>query len=362
MKRGFFPLDRRLRLRRDSWSEGVVRGVAWLGTTQPSFEVAAETLSRLTGLWMSDTTLWRCHGEVAEQIESELRREEQDIQTPVYAGEEPKASEPIAGHASVSLDGTTIRIREEGYREVKIVSVSEVVVQPERTVAASGGPPVGRIADREAVRGRQDGVKLVGHSYRAVLGDKTAFEAALAAELARRGIAATDKVTTVNDGADWIWDLVERYLPDKRTEILDWPHAIQNLCKAGEAAWGVESQTARVWLTARETELWQGRVMDVRTALEQLPQRRKERGKAIRRVKDYIAGHQTRLDYQRFRDEGRPIGSGTVESAAKNVIAWRMKRGGQSWERSGATRMLAALGEVHSSHWDQTCRRLAKAA
>ena len=334
----------------------MVQEAARLGVTQPSFEVAAETFSRLSGLWISDTTVWHCHQEVAGQLEVQLRAEEEQVRCPVYADEKPKTRDPIGEHASVSADGTTVLIRGEGYREVKIVSVSRVELRPEKAEVAEGGPPTSQ------ARGRQDGLKLTAHSYRAVLGDKAAFEPALQAELVLRGVGAAAKITTVNDGADWLWDLAARYLPERRVEILDWPHAIENLGKAAHAAWGEGTPQARAWLAERETELWTGRVLDVQAALERLPRRRKERGKAIRQVKDYIANHKARLDYQRFRDDGRPIGSGSVESAAKNVVAWRMKRGGQSWSRAGGTRMLASLGEVHSERWDDDCTRLARAA
>jgi hypothetical protein len=102
--------------------------------------------------------------------------------------------------------------------------------------------------------------------------------------------------------------------------------------------------------------------LKVEIALYQLPKRREERGKAIRQVKGYIDQHWPRLRYDQFRAEGRLIGSGTVESGAKNVVAWRMKQGGQSWSRPRAYRMLAALGMVHSDRWDTTVQRLAKAA
>ena len=331
---------------------------------QPSFEVAAETLSRLVGVWISDTTVWRCHGQVTARLEGQLRAEEEKVRCPVYKGQEPRASEPISGHVSVSLDGTTVLIRDEGYREVKIVSVSEVLVQsePDPRSAASSELETEAALPQASARGRQDGLKLTRHSYRTVLGDKTAFEPVLQTELARRRVGAAAKVTSVNDGADWLWDLAERYLPAQRVEILDWPHAMQNLSKAADAAWGEGSSTAHAWLAKRETELWAGRVLDVQVALEQLPRRRKTRGTAIRQVKDYVARHKARMDYQRFREEGRPIGSGTVESAAKNVVGWRLKRGGQSWSRLGCTRMLAALGEIHSGRWQETCTHLARAA
>lgn len=339
-----------------------MREAARLGTTQPSFAIASETMSRLTRLGLSESTVWRHHGEVAEKMEGELE------EVPCYVlWAEVEAMEwigpqrAIEGHASVSIDGLTILIGEEGYREVKMVSVCEVVVEPEGEAPAEA-EQVTEESEREGVRGRQDGLRLVDHSYRAILGDKEAFTPALKGELARRRVREVDKITTVNDGSEWIWDLVQGNLPSRRAEVLDWPHAMQNLAKAGHAAFGEGSSEAQAWLGQREAELWQGQRMQVEIALHPLPQRRKERGKAIRQVKGYIDQHGPRLRYDQFRAEGQPIGSGTVESGAKNVVGWWMKRGGQSWSRLRAQRMLGALGEVHSQRWDTTVQRLSKAA
>jgi len=335
--------------------------------------MAGEVLSELTRVGISRMTVWRHHNEVASQIEVDLEMEEQEIPAWVLWKDVEgmawiKAQDPIEGHVSISIDGSTIPIRGEGYREVKMVSISEVAVEPEQwgTCQADQAegqpqkePPTG---PGEQVRGRQDGLKLRRHSYRAVLGDKETFAPALNVELVRRRVKDADKITTVNDGADWIWDLVQRYLPTRRVEVLDWPHALQNLAKAANAAFGEGSKEARTWLDQRETELWNGERVQVDIALHNLPRRYKERGQAIRQVIGYIDGHWPRLCYADFRAEGRPIGSGTVESAAKNVVAWRMKRGGQSWSREGGTRMLAALGEVHSKRWPATDKRFARAA
>jgi hypothetical protein len=335
--------------------------------------MAGEMLSELTRVGISRMTVWRHHNEVASQIEVELEREEQEIPAWVRWKDVEgmawiKAQDPIDGDASISIDGSTIPIRGEGHREVKMVSISEVVVEPEQAGIcqadeAEGQPQEGTSAEPvEQVRGRQDGLRLRRHSYRSVLGDKETFAPALKVELVRRQVKDADKITTVNDGADWIWDLVQRYLPSRRVEVLDWPHALQNLAKAANAAFGEGSEEACVWLDQQGTELWNGERMQVDIALHNLPRRYKERGQAIRQVIGYIDGHWPRLRYADFRAEDRPIGSGTVESAAKNVIAWRMKRGGQSWSREGATRMLAALGEVHSKRWSATEKRFARAA
>jgi hypothetical protein len=358
-------------LRRDSWSEGLVGESARLGTTQPSFKIAAETLERVGRVDISDTTVWRHHGEVASKVQAELEREEQEV--PIHAlwqdivalGWIPPQS-PIEEHASVSIDGAMVLIRDEGYREVKIVSVSEVILEAEEEkvlgIDRKATENQGDLDAKEDLRGRQDGLKLTNHSYRAVLGDKAAFTSAFKGELARRRVKQAAKISAVNDGAEWIWDLTATYLPERRVDVLDWSHALENLAKAAKAGFGEGSKEAHIWLEQRKTELWNGERIQVEIGLYELPRRRGERGRAIRQVKEYIDEHWRRIDYARFREEGRPIGSGTVESGAKNVVQWRMKRGGQRWSRAAATRMLAALGELHSNRWDATLEHLPTAA
>lgn len=349
----------------------MVREAARLGTTQSSFAVAAETMGRLSRIAISDSTVWRHHKELTSQLEADLEREEQEVPYYVLWTDLPAMAwippeDPVETHASVSIDGVKILIREEGFREVKMVSVSEVVMESESEECPAepkrSPEDEDSFEDAVKVRGRQDGLKLTAHSYRAVLGDKAAFAPALKAELARRRVRQAEEISTVNDGADWIWDLTQQYLPERRVEILDWPHAVENLAKAGKAGWGEGTPEAAAWLDQRKTELWNGHLVQVEIGLAQLPRRYKERGDHIRQVKNYIDQHWERLAYDVFRAEGRPIGSGTVESAARNVVTWRMKRGGQRWSKTGATRMLAAVGEVHSDRWDIRMKRLAKAA
>jgi hypothetical protein len=341
-----------------------------LGTTQPSFEVAAGTLERLGRVSLSSSTVWRYHKEVTGQLETELEEEQKP---PPYVRQEDLAAmewvaahERIETHASVSIDGVKVLLRDDGYREVKMVSVSEVVKETETeaepgTIAAGKGEADSVEEDGQGT-GCQEGIKLKRHSYRAILGDKESVIAILKGELACRRVRQADKISAVNDGAEWIWDLVQTYLPERTLEILDWPHAVENLAKAGKAGFGEGTPEAQAWLEQRKTELWNGQLMQVEIGLYELPMRYKERGKDIRQVKGYIDQHWKRLQYDRFRAEERPIGSGTVESAARNVVSWRMKRGGQRWSSEGASRMLIALGEIHSNRWDARIQHLAKAA
>ena len=63
------------------------------------------------------------------------------------------------------------------------------------------------------------------------------------------------------------------------------------------------------------------------------------------------------MQYDQFRTVGYPIGSGTVESGAKNVVQHRMRRPGRGWKRENAQSMLAALSELYSGRflwaWEQ---------
>jgi hypothetical protein len=58
------------------------------------------------------------------------------------------------------------------------------------------------------------------------------------------------------------------------------------------------------------------------------------------------------MQYQEFREEGCPIGSGTVESGCKQLVTMRMKGPGMHWSRFGAENMLALRAAYLSNTWD----------
>lgn len=319
--------------------------MARLGATQPSYEVAAETLTRLTGVDTSDTTLWRRTNETGAAIEAELTAEGAAVLAPPAAEERPDAERvaadrPIADHANVSVDGTRILTRESGGREIRLVAVSAVAVAAVRDD-----------------QGTREEVRLHEHSYRAQWCELHHFEAALSAEVARRRVHRAAQVTSVNDGGAGLDDLVRTVLP-QATQVLDWPHAMTHVWKAGTAAYGLDTPETAAWVQARETELWQGHVAAVQRAVTALLPQEGEAGEKIRQVQEYFAAHAHQMDYARFRAEGRPIGSGTVESGARNVVKWRMARGGARWAEARVNPLLALLGEYHSGRYDEAWRRI----
>ena len=59
---------------------------------------------------------------------------------------------------------------------------------------------------------------------------------------------------------------------------------------------------------------------------------------------------------------GLPIGSGPVESAAKNIVQARLKRSGMRWSRSGGQHVLNLRTYLKSNRWDVMWSTITKAA
>jgi hypothetical protein len=132
---------------------------------------------------------------------------------------------------AVSSDGVLINVIGEGWKEVKTVSVSAVT----HTVDATTG-------ERE--------VALTQHSYRAGLWDAATFGTHHWAEAYRRGVEQAKTVVCVSDGAAWIWALVFMCFP-RRTEILDWWHAVQRLWTIANAHFTAEREAAQ-WVETQK--------------------------------------------------------------------------------------------------------------
>jgi len=57
------------------------------------------------------------------------------------------------------------------------------------------------------------------------------------------------------------------------------------------------------------------------------------------------------MKYDEYRKKRFPIGSGTVESACKNVVGCRMKRTGMKWSSAGMTAMLQIRASLKSQQF-----------
>ena len=298
---------------------------------------------------MSSDSLRRITEGWGQRVEEQRQEAAERASLPAQRGETPQERrivevKPITGQANVSTDGGMVFIREEGWKEVKLATFSEVGIRPaaERPTKENG-------ASRRA---EDPFVQLKEHSYRAGLWDADTMALHQYAEGLRRGIDRCKRLSSVNDGAPWIERITDLNFPEA-VQIVDWSHAQGKIWTVSKAVFGEESPEGREWVEDRLDHLWSGQVRKVESALEELDLSGKRWPDEVRQAPGYFAGNRKRMRYDEFRAEGYPIGSGTVESGINSVVHHRMKRPGRGWERANGQAMLAGLSELHSGRFDR---------
>ena len=180
-----------------------------------------------------------------------------------------------------------------------------------------------------------------------------AFFPRIEVEMQRRSAqVAALSLVIIGDGAGWIWDrvadLAER--GQKVWHILDFWHACDHLAKIARSLHGDGTAAFKKCF-----KRWRGMLRSSRGAevIEELTKLRDSGEHPALRDDlqgeiDYFTANAQRMDYRRYRELGLPIGSGTVESACKNVVAARMKQSGMMWGMPGATGMLQLRASLKS--------------
>jgi hypothetical protein len=335
-------------LREDHWSEGAARVMTRQGLREPSFELAAEAYTEATGGSTSRSSVRRVTqgfgGQLAKQKAEEAQRAMAigpDLESP--RERRVTLKDEIQGVGNVSSDGTMILIREEGWKEVKMAAFSQVeVLEPDSEKRRRG--------QREGKRKEDDVVRLSRHSYCAGLWDADTFGPYQYAEGLRRGLDLLERLSSVNDGAPWIERITGMNFP-QATQIVDWSHSTRRLWAVASAVHGDDKPEAAVWIERRKDELWAGKVEPVIRELKALELGQSTYPDEVQQAPGYFQGNCERMRYDAFRADGYPIGSGTVESGARNVVQPRMRRPGRGWKRENAQAMLAALCELHSGRF-----------
>lgn len=353
--RGFSPLDEELALRTDHLSEGAARVATRKAICFSSFEKAAADYEDSVGQPISRMTLWRVATAAGQALSGQKALEAEEVSRPAERGEDPRQPQvvrenPIEEQANISSDGVMVRLRDEGWKEAKMAAISRVQV-----LAPKGTRP----GERPGRRDFDPRVVLDQHSYIAGVWDADEFGRYQYAEGLRRGLDTVETLTSVNDGAPWIGRVTKTNWPGALL-ILDWPHAAGHIYDVANTMWGEGSAVGKEWAEARKEELWSGRLGDVLQELSKLRLGHRDWPEGQTDPRGYFEENFDRMHYDLFREEGYPIGSGTVESEAKNIVQLRMKRPGRGWGRDKVNGMLALLAEYHSgrfsSTWESMCK------
>ena len=155
----------------------------------------------------------------------------------------------------------------------------------------------------------------------------------------------------IGDGAPWIWNLAGEHFYDSH-QLVDWYHASQHLANAGKLLHGEGSPKAHRWHRTWETRLYQGHTDQIADQLTQRAQQHPEHSEELLKEANDFRHNHKRMQYLEMREEGYPIGSGMVESEAKQYKA-RFAGPGMRWSRPGAECLLPVRTAIMSKRFDK---------
>jgi hypothetical protein len=331
----FFPLDQQLELWDKHWSEGLVKEAVWLSGVMGSFEQAEEAFARIGHVTMSDNTIWQRAKKWGERFQELEKQQQAAANQLARLGEVGPAKSKSAVRMGVGMDGASIYIRQEGWKELKVGCVFDIELRP--------------IFDPDMREWLEQG-HAVNNSYVAHLGGPEQFGQQLWAAAQQRGWEQHYDTQAIGDGAPWIWNLVNLHFYDSQ-QTIDYYHATEHLSTAASLLYPAKPEAAERWLNRMETQLFQGHAAHIAASLAQAAGGSTQRHKDLRTEADYFCKHQRRMQYLEFREDGYPIGSGMVESEAKQFKA-RFCGPGMRWSREGAERLIPVRAAIMSHQFD----------
>jgi len=330
--KAIFPLDEQLKLTRSGFSHELSKQMVWLSGLLP-YAQCEQVMERIGERYVSDSSIWRQSQMYGARMQAEVVHQRQQVS--VERIQFPDARHDHDQRKAVSMDGGMVNIRGEGWRELKVGTVFDVETRLERN-------PQTQQLDEMA-----HGVNV---HYTAVLGTKDDFKPALWALAVQHELPTARNRSVVADGAVWIWDVAEDICPDGQ-QVVDWFHAVEHLSAAAHALYPkeVDAKERQRWLKTHKDHLYMGRIHKIIAALHQ-------GGHADLAL--YFERHQRRMQYLEFRENGLPIGSGTVESGVKQYKQ-RLGGTGMRWSSDNANRMLIIRSASLSAEFDSLWKKVA---
>lgn len=309
----------------ERYSPRLARIVTWLGG-QVSFEQTRKILEQIGGITVSKSSVWRRMQTWGARLLAEIVGEQARQLVAARTWSTPGQRLLAKGPMGIGIDGALIHLRGEGWKEFKLATVFDVVLTE-------------RVDERTGDHG------LFGQasdcSYVAHLGGPEELGWLAWGEAQRRDWHAARDTLVIGDGAAWIWNLQAEHFPDSVT-LVDWYHATEHLGQAKQQLYPEDGALASRWYNENEKLLYEGHAAQIGRSLDKAAEAEAdpERAKQLRQAATYFQNHSHRMQYQDCRNEGWPIGSGTVESGAKQFKV-RVTGPGMHWGRPGATRVLA---------------------
>ncbi len=304
--------------------------MTWLSGAVHSFEEAEEVFARIGHLWISDSSIWRrkeVWGEQFKQIEEAEREKANTLGSVNSFREQVLGSEKRLG---VSMDGTTVHILNEGWKELKVGCCFDIDVFP---------------TWNKETQEWEELAHAVHNSYVAHLGGPERLGELLWTDAKRRGWARAKDRQAIGDAASWIWqNVVPQHFYDARPAV-DWYHATGHLSDAAKWIHGEATPATKKWYQAAQQQLYQGHAQQIANQLREVAATCPEHSEDLEREANFFENNKRRMQYLELREDGFVIGSGMVESGCKQYKA-RFCGPGMRWTRDGIERLIPIRSAV----------------
>ena len=313
----------------------------WLGGLVASYREAETILRQVGGINISRGSIWQRAQVWGTQLAALAEQERQQAHALPEQWTPPSRAEVTDQRMGVALDGAMVNIKTEGWKEVKVGAVFEVVVEAEPD--EHSGEMVALVHARH-------------NSYVAHLGGPEVLGEQAWTEARRRGWEQAHDTLVLGDGAPWIWNQAALHFGASH-QLVDWYHAKHHLVAAGQALKSDNELAQQRWLNSRATRLYQGHAPRLADELTAAATSQAEQAAVLLREAGYFRDNQQRMNYLEIREEEWPIGSGMIESGAKQFKA-RFCGPGMRWSRPGAENLLPVRAAILSQRVDELWTRV----
>jgi len=335
-KSGLFPLDQQLELWVKHWSPELNKQLVWLSGISPSFEKAEEILARIGQISVSDSSIWRQVEKWGEQLAIVEKREQEKGDGDTTREERRQMKQPTAEGMGVAMDGASIFIRNEGWKELKVGTAFDIEVSPTKNKESGAW---------------EAKAHAINNQYIAHLGEPEEIGKMTWAMARARGWFNAAKKEVLGDGAVWIWKQADHKFVGSN-HILDWYHGTEHLGTAARLLYPNNDNQRDLWYERQKSTLFSGQAKQV---AEDLIVAATEKPWAmidnILTEALYFDNNHGRMQYQKMQSDGYLIGSGVVESGCKQYKA-RFCGPGMRWSRDGAKRLMPIRSAVMSNSFD----------
>ena len=270
--------------------------------------------------------------------------------------EQPVAHQtPLAGkRIRISVDGGRVRTRKQR-RGRKTRRGRHKFDTPWRE-------PRVLVIDVVNEQGKSDPLRLP--LYDVLIDNADAAFAMIIGYLRLLGAARASEVVFIADGADRIWERVERLMTqaeipaEKLRLVLDFYHASEHLAEAVQLCRNMKPKERKALYESQRHTL-RHEPDGVEQVIEALKQRSiTRRGKKMKKALRYFEKHIAHMKYAALDEMKLPVGSGQVESAVRRIINLRFKAPGSFWLESRVARLMHLRAFFKAGRWNELMKNV----